>query len=124
MAPSKQSLLPLDLFVKKPKLSLKNKHKKLEKKSLGISQPYRGNRFVDKKRNERIKEEQRVAQGAEKWRLFLETEGVQNPETMRLDILFLSNGPAPDHSFPHDEEKDDNHVNVVDSEIRRKEDNM
>ena len=52
--------------------------------------------FVDKKRKQRIEEEERIAQGAEQWRVFLEKTGVENPETMRLDILFLSNGPAPD----------------------------
>ena len=117
MARSKQSLLPLALFVKQPKLSLKKKHRKLEKKSLGIPPPYRGSRFVDKKRNQRIKEEERVAKGAEQWRLFLEKEGVQNPETMRLDILFLSNGPAPDPLLSHNDDKDDNHVDIVNREI-------
>ena len=67
---------------------------------------------MDKKRKQRIQEEQRISDGAEQWRVFLEKSGVDCPESIRLDILFLSNGPAPTDKTSH-EEDDENHLEYI-----------
>jgi hypothetical protein len=105
MAPSKQSLLPLGLFMKNPKPSTKKKHTKLERSALGLPTSYEKKPYVDKKREQRIKEEKRIAEGAEQWRRHLEMSGVPNPESIRLDILYLSNGPAPTSALSQDDDE-------------------
>ena len=94
--------------MKTPKQSTKKKHKQLERKANCTSKPFRSKQYVDKKREQRIQEEQRISDGAEQWRIFLEKSGVHSPESMRLDILFLSNGPVPTDKACH-EDDDENH---------------
>jgi hypothetical protein len=96
MAPvSKQSLLPLGMFVKNPKVSTKKKHTKLERKSQGLSET-RKKPFVDKKREQRIKEEKDLAEGSEGWRRHLVRAGDPDADFSRTDIMFQAYGPAPD----------------------------
>jgi hypothetical protein len=103
MGPSKQSLLPIGLFMKEPTLATKKKHDKLQKKSSGPPAKIWKPR-VDKKAVQRIAEEQALITGAQGWRDFLEAKGVQDPSSFRCDILFLSNGDAPDPNAPYPEE--------------------
>jgi hypothetical protein len=114
MAPIKQSLLPLGMFVKTPKLSTKKKHAKLERKSLGLPAT-RKKPYVDKKREQRIKDEKVTADGAEGWRRHLERAGDTDANIFRTDIMFEAYGPAPDpetgnlHAF-----QDENHIDFPD----------
>jgi hypothetical protein len=110
MAPSKQSLLSLGVFMKNPKVSTQKKHQKLENKAFGVAN--RKKPYVDKKREQRIKEENEISDGAEGWRKLLVARGVQNPESMRLDLMFLGNGPAPDLQSALND-VDENHIDFI-----------
>jgi hypothetical protein len=98
MAPSKQTLIPLGLFVKNPKVSTTKKHLKLERKANSLPQSTRKKPFVDKKRERRIKEEKAIANGAEGWRRHLQKSGHHDADTFRTNIMFQAYGPAPDPS--------------------------
>ena len=114
MAPViKQTLLPLGMFVKNPKVSTKKKHKKLERRS-ECRHAIRKKPFVDKKRQQRIQEEKDLAEGAEGWRRYLDRSGDPDADTTRTDIMFQAFGPAPNpingRSNGH---QDENHVDFV-----------
>ena len=47
---------------------------------------------------------------------FLEKSGVESPESIRLDILFLSNGPAPRDKTSH-EDDDENHMEYIEENL-------
>jgi hypothetical protein len=102
------------MFIKNPKLSTKKKHKKLETKSLGSAT--RKKPFVDKKKQERIKAEKELAEGAECWRRHLESLGDPDADTSRTDILFQAFGRPRDPitgRYSNDYE-DENHVDFPD----------
>jgi hypothetical protein len=110
MAPSKQSVLPIGMFFKNPKVSTKKKHTKLERKSLGLSSASK-KPFVDKKREARIKEENKLSEGAEGWRRHLERAGDPEADTCRTDIMFQAYGPPPDPITGYSNDyQDENHV--------------
>jgi hypothetical protein len=105
MAPSKQSLLSLSLFVKDPSKATIKKHKKLTKKL--VNEPKKFKPRVDQKALARIAEEKDMIRGADKWRYFLQQIGVEDVEGYRCDILYQSNGEAPDpHTFVREEQDD------------------
>ena len=112
MAPvSKQSLLPLGMFVKNPKLSTKKKHTKLERKSMGLSTICKKKSIVEKKIQERINKEKELAEGAEGWRRHLERAGDPEADTCRTDMLFLAYGPPRDPITGYsNDHQDENHV--------------
>jgi hypothetical protein len=114
MAPSKQSVLPLGMFFKNAKSSTKKKHTKLERKSLGLPS-FSKKAFVDKKREQRIKEEKVISEGAEGWRLHLERAGDTDADTFRTDIMFQAYGRAPDPITGYrNDHQDENHVDFPD----------
>ena len=114
MAPIKQSLLPLGMFVKTPKLSTTKKHAKLERKSLGLPAT-RQKPFVDKKREQRIHDEKVIAEGAEGWRRHLERAGDPDANSFRTDIMFEAYGPAPDPETGYRHRtQDENHIDFPD----------
>lgn len=101
MAPSKQSLLPLGMFVKDPNKATIKKHKTLTKKL----EPKKVKPRVDHKAQKRVAEEKDIIRGAAQWRYFLQEIGVEDVEGYRCDILYQSNGEAPDpHAFVEEEE--------------------
>ena len=117
MAPSKQSVLPLGMFFKNAKASSKKKHLKLERKSLGVTSTKKT--FVDKKKQQRIKEEKELAEGAECWHHHLESLGDPEADTSRTDILFQAYGlpfdPITGYGNNHE---DENHVDFPDEPKR------
>jgi len=110
MAPSKQSVLPIGMFFKNPKVSTKKKHNKLERKSLGLPSTKK-KPFVNKKREQRIKEEKLIAESAEGWRRHLKRAGDTEANSFRTDIMFQAYGPAPDPVTGYSNGfEDENHV--------------
>lgn len=110
MAPRKQALLPLGMFVKNPTVSTKKKHTKLEKKALGLTLNKK-KPFVDKKREQRVKEEKELAEGAEGWRRHLQRAGDPEADTCRTDIMFQAYGPPRDECTGYsNDHQDENHV--------------
>jgi hypothetical protein len=97
------------MFFKNAKASTKKKHLKLEKKSLGVSSP-RKKAFVDKKKQQRIKEEKELAEGAECWRRHLESLGDPEADTSRTDVMFQAYGlpfdPVTGYASNHQDEND------------------
>jgi hypothetical protein len=109
MAPlkqSKQSLLSLGLFIKNPSNATKKKHATLVKKCQAL--PKKRKTRVDKKAAQRIAEEQDLICGAGKWRDFLLAIGMKDAERFRCDILYQSNGEAPDPIVYLKEKEKDN----------------
>ena len=103
MAPLKQSLLSLSTFVKDPSKATIKKHKKLTTKI--DNEPKKFKPRVDHKAIQRIAEEKDIARGAAMWRYFLQEIGVEDVDGYRCDILYQSNGEAPDpHAFIEEEE--------------------
>jgi hypothetical protein len=92
MAPVKQSLLSLHTFMKNPKLSMVKKHQKLEKIAAGLPVKYRTKPKVDKKREERLKQEKVISEGAEEWRCYLAASGHADANTFRTDVMFEAYG--------------------------------
>jgi hypothetical protein len=91
------------MFVKNPSKATIKKHKSLLKKSL--PEPTKFKPRVDLKKQQRIAEEEDIIRGAAKWRYFLEQIGVEDVDGYRCDILYQSNGEAPDpHAFVEEEE--------------------
>lgn len=124
MGPSKQSVLPIGMFMKNPKLSTKKKHSKLEKKALGVYTKRKP--FVDKKKEQRLKDEKEIADGADGWRRHLQRAGDADADTFRTDIMYQAYGPAPDPHTGHysNDHQDENHVDfpepmqtIVDEQI-------
>jgi hypothetical protein len=119
MAPSKQSVLPIGMFFKNPKVATKKKHTKLERKSLGVTAT-RKKPFVDKRREERIKEEKELAEGAEGWRLHLQRSGDPDANNCRTDIMFQAYGPPRDPITGYsNDHQDENHVDFPDEPKKR-----
>lgn len=52
-----------------------------------------------------------LIRGANAWRDFLAAKGVKNPSSYRCDILYQSNGEAPDPDSPYPEEDVDQFFN-------------
>ena len=90
---TKKSLLPIGGFSQQASALTLKKHKKLVAK-LGPKPPKKPK--VDKKRQERLAREKAEIDGAEGWKKFLLDSGVQQVERFRTDLLFQSNGPAPE----------------------------
>lgn len=103
---SKQGVLPLHMFCKNPSKSTTKKHASLEKKITAKPKPSKPR--VDKKAAKRIAEEADLIRGAEKWHDFLEKIGIEDPASFRCDILYQSNGDAPDPQVYLKEKEDDN----------------
>lgn len=97
MGPSKQSLLPIGLFMKHPSITTSKKHSLLAKKN----EPKKFKPRVDKKLAKKLSEEQDIIRGAEKWRHFLEEKGIEDVDSCRCDILYQANGEAPDPHTPY-----------------------
>lgn len=105
MAPAKQSLLPLGMFVKQPSKATKKKHRTLQKR-MAPPPPKLHKVRIDKAAVKRRSEQEDVIRGAEKWRYFLQEIGVDDVARFRCDVLYLSNGEAPDpHAFAEEEEE-------------------
>ena len=93
---TKQGLIPIGGFFPLASISTLKKHKKLVAKLQARPQPK-----VDKKKQERLAREKEEIAGAEGWKKFLLDSGVRHVERYRTDLLFLSNGKAPE---PHSDE--------------------
>jgi hypothetical protein len=99
MAPSKQALLPLGLFMKNPSKTSKKKHVSLEKKN----KPKKFKSRVDKRAAKRLAEEQDKIKEAEKWQHFLEEN---------------DDHPAP--NAPYNNNSDDNTEDTIfDAEFKK-----
>jgi hypothetical protein len=91
------------MFVKDPSKATIKKHKTLTKKL--VDEPKKFKPRVDHKALRRIAEEKDIIRGAAEWRYFLQEIGVEDVEGYRCDILYQSNGEAPDpHAFIEEEE--------------------
>ena len=99
MAPaSKQTLIPMGLFMKNPRKSTLKAHAKIEEKN-GIVKPPA--RQTKKKRStereqQRLKEEKEIFEGGEAWRLYMVAKGFAEVEQHNPSLLFQVYGPAPD----------------------------
>ena len=104
MAPtksSKQGLLCLSDFFKKPLLTVVKQCKKIERES---RQFITGKARVDPKKK-RLAEEKELQEGSEEWRRVLVASGVENVDQRLSGLLYKSNGCNP--PIPTAEEVDD-----------------
>jgi hypothetical protein len=93
MAPkrSKQALLPIGTFLKKPSQSTMCKHKRLEN-GMNPKEVVRKRPWVDKKRKERLAREKAELAGAEEWGSFLKSSGNEDVHRFNLDLLYKAHG--------------------------------
>ena len=99
MAPaSKQSLLPIGAFMTNPNKSTLKAHAKMEQKNglVKASQPVKKKARIDKKQQERLKEEKVIQEGGEGWRRYMDAKGFDEVERHNPCLLYQVYGPAPD----------------------------
>ena len=93
----KQSLLPIFSFIKQPNRTTLKVHDKLEKRNGLTSSPAcKSKPRIDKKAQQRRKDEQAITEGGEKWRQYMEAKGFDDAERHDPRLLFQVYGPAPD----------------------------
>jgi hypothetical protein len=97
MAPAKkQSLIPIG-FLKNPKKTTLKAHEKMEMKNGLTNAPAPKKKpFVDKKKQQRLKEEKEILEGGEGWRHFMNVRGFDDVERHDPCLMFQVYGPAPD----------------------------
>ena len=93
----KQSLLPIFSFIKQPNRTTLKVHDKLEKRNgLTVSPTSKSKPRIDKKAQQRRKDEQAIIDGGEKWRQYMEAKGFDDVDRHDPRLLFQVYGPAPD----------------------------
>lgn len=114
MAPaSKQSLLPINSFIKNPKKSTVKTHKKFEVKNGLVKEPAKTKKpRIDKNEQKRIKEEKAIQEGGRQWREYMDIKGFVDVERHDPCMLFQVYGPPPDPEAESSSEEE-NDVGLV-----------
>lgn len=93
----KQTLLSLSVFMKNPMKKTLKAHQKMEKINGLTTSPIRVKKpKVDKKAQQRLKEEKEITEGAVAWRRYMEAKGFDDVERHDPRLLYQVYGPAPD----------------------------